>query len=189
MANFQNGKIYSIRSHQTEQIYIGSTAQPLHKRFHQHKSLNCISREIMKFDDAYIELVEMCPCANKTELHRREGHYIRTMDCINKLIAGRSRAEYREDNRTKLNQSQRQYNQTHKEEIKQYKQGRSEETKQYLKQYKQTHKKIRKCSCGVEYNDGRTDRRNAHYSSQHHIKFVQDFYERLHSLLVPEDDE
>ena len=143
----------------------------------------------MQFDDACIELIEMFPCANKIELQGREGQLIRTMDCVNKIIAGRTRTEYREDNRTELNQSQRQYNQTHKEEIKQYNKDHKEEIKQYLKQYKQTHKSIRKCSCGVEYNDGRTDNRNRHYSSQHHIKFVQDFYDRLHSLLVPEDDE
>ena len=161
--NFQDGKIYSIRSHQTEKIYIGSTTQSLSQRFSNHKSLDCSSREIMQFADAYIELIEMFPCANKIQLHRREGELIRTTECVNKKTPGRTRAE-----------TNKQYKQTHKEEIKQSR-----------KQYKQTHKNMRTCSCGVEYNDGRTDHRDRHYNTKHHIEFVQDFYERLHQLLVP----
>ena len=36
---YANGKIYTIRSHQTDKYYIGSTTQPLSKRFYQHKQL------------------------------------------------------------------------------------------------------------------------------------------------------
>ena len=50
--NFQNGKIYCIRSHQTDKVYIGSTTQTLAQRFGKHKKcLRTMSREIMKFDD------------------------------------------------------------------------------------------------------------------------------------------
>jgi hypothetical protein len=236
--NFQNGKIYSIRSHQTEKIYVGSTTQPLYKRFHQHKkpSNKTNSKEIMKFADAYIELIENYPCIDKDELHMREGEIIRERDCVNRNIAGRTKAEWREDNKENIKEINKQYREEHKEEIKQYRQDNketrnqyskqyrqehTEETKQYreehkeeakqyyegnkesisaygkqyhqthkesiatrVKQYQQTHKKIRKCSCGVEYNDGKTDCRNQHYGSNHHIEFVNDFYERLHQLLV-----
>ena len=152
--NFQDGKIYSIRSHQTEKIYIGSTTQSLSQRFSNHKRLTCSSREIMQFADAYIELIEMFPCANKIQLHRREGELIRTMDCVNKMTPGRTRAEtnkqYREDNREKLLEPQ----------------------KQYSKQYRQTHKNIRICSCGGKYNDGDTHKMDRHYNTKHHIEFV-----------------
>ena len=30
--DYKNGQIYCIRSYQTDHIYIGSTAQPLHKK-------------------------------------------------------------------------------------------------------------------------------------------------------------
>ena len=60
--NFANGKIYSIRSHQTEKIYIGSTTQSLAVRFGGHKRQNCSSQQILQFDDAYIELIENYPC-------------------------------------------------------------------------------------------------------------------------------
>jgi hypothetical protein len=177
--NFQNGKIYSIRSHQTEKIYIGSTTQSLSQRFSNHKFMTCSSREIMQFADAYIELIQMFPCANKVELQGREGEIIRTTDCVNKTMPGRTRAEYREDNKEEINQKQIQYNKDHKEERKQYETTRTEE----MKQYRRTHKNIRKCSCGVEYNDGTTYHRDQHYSSKFHVQFVQDFYERLHQLL------
>ena len=161
--NFQNGKIYSIRSHQTKKIYIGSTTQSLSQRFSNHKELTCSSREIMQFADAYIELIEMFPCANKIELQGREGEIIRTRDCVNKAIPGRTQAE-----------SKKQYYDTHKEE-----------RNQDDKQYRHTHKNIRICSCGGKYNDGKTSNRDRHYSSKFHIEFVQDFYERLHQLLMP----
>ena len=37
MPNYQNGKIYCIRSHQTDNIYIGSTTQKLCVRMAEHK--------------------------------------------------------------------------------------------------------------------------------------------------------
>ena len=110
MPNFANGKIYSIRSHQTEQIYIGSTTQTLAQRFAKHKTMACSSREILQHSDAYIELLENYPCADKNELNRREGHFIRTMLCVNKNIAGRTEAEYYVDNKEKRLEYQNQYN-------------------------------------------------------------------------------
>lgn len=106
--NFANAKIYAIRSHQTEQIYIGSTTQPLYKRFSKHKTMYCSSKEIMKFEDCYIELLQEFPCANKMQLNRREGELIRSMDCINKNMAGRTRAEYKVDNKTEINEKAKQ---------------------------------------------------------------------------------
>ena len=90
---YKNGKIYSIRSHQTEQIYIGSTCVPLCKRIYLHKAgykhylkhnKNYISSfEIIKYDDCYIELIEEYPCDNKMELTRKEGEHIRANNCVN----------------------------------------------------------------------------------------------------------
>jgi predicted GIY-YIG superfamily endonuclease len=36
--DYKNGKIYCIRSHKSNDVYIGSTTQPLHKRFYHHKN-------------------------------------------------------------------------------------------------------------------------------------------------------
>ena len=82
---FQNGKIYTIRSFQTDKYYIGSTNhKTLSQRLSKHKSNykdwlkdkdSCYvtSFEILKYDDYYIELLELYPCNLKAELHKREG--------------------------------------------------------------------------------------------------------------------
>ncbi len=188
--NFQNGKIYSIRSHQTEKIYIGSTTQSLAVRFGGHKRQNCSSQQILQFDDAYIELIELFPCDSKMALNLREGEIIRTRVCVNKVIPGRTKAEYYEKNKEKINQyredQRKQYYQENKENIKQYYENNKTAISTQQKQNYEAHKKIRICSCGGKYNEGKTSKRNRHYRSKCHIEFVNDFYERLHHLLVPD---
>jgi hypothetical protein len=165
--NFANGKIYAIRSHQTEQIYVGSTCQPLYKRFHQHKKSNCSSREIMKYPDVFIELLENYACADKNELNRREGELIRLHNSINKRIAGRTQSEYREEHKDEL----KQYREEHKDEKKQY-------NKQYNKQYRTdnkqeiTEKKKQKynCFCGGRYTN---NDKSKHSKSKKHIEFMR----------------
>ena len=61
----------------------------------------------MKYDDAYIELIEECPCNDKNELNRREGQMIREMNCVNKRIEGRTGKEYREDNKEYIKQKKK----------------------------------------------------------------------------------
>ena len=102
--DYQNGKIYCIRSNQTDDVYYGSTTQPLYKRLSSHKNKFKMwktqnhhfitSFEILKYDDAYIELVENFPCNSIEELHKREGEIIRANECVNKRIAGRNKKEY-----------------------------------------------------------------------------------------------
>jgi hypothetical protein len=94
--DYKNGKIYAIRSHQTEQIYIGSTTQTLTKRLSKHKTQNCSSKLILQYADAYIELIENFPCNSKEELNKKEGEHIRTNNCVNKNMAGRTIEEYNE---------------------------------------------------------------------------------------------
>ena len=112
--NYQNGKIYTIRSYQTDDVYYGSTTQPLSKRLSTHKRLYKLwlnkkhnyvtSFEIVKYDDCYIELYENCPCNSKSELEKREGEYIRNNKCVNKYIPCRSKKQYREDNKDNIKQ-------------------------------------------------------------------------------------
>lgn len=110
-STYQEGKIYVIRSQYTEKCYIGSTIQPLSNRFSQHKSnfkkylkyeaAYITSYEILKFEDAYIELLELYPCNSKLELENREGELIRQHYCINKVICNRTQKEYWLDNKEK----------------------------------------------------------------------------------------
>lgn len=119
--DYQNGKIYKIWNEENDKVYIGSTTQPLYKRFSKHKEfategsqtkghyrLYKAMKEIGK-DLFHIELVEAFPCNNKDELTAREGVFIRQFDSFNKekgyngRIEGRSKQEYLNDNRDKKN--------------------------------------------------------------------------------------
>ena len=112
MPDYSKGKIYCIRSHNTDLIYIGSTIQPLSVRIGGHKkSLKgflkdkknyCYSFKIFEWGDAYIELLELYPCKNREELLKKEGEYIRKMKCVNKSIAGRTKKEYYEFYKEKI---------------------------------------------------------------------------------------
>ena len=110
--DYKNGKIYTIRSYQTDDIYVGSTLQTLTKRLSKHKDSfknwnngkyhYVSSFELIKYDDVYIELIELFPCSSKMELNRREGQLIRSMDCLNRRIAGRTDKEWCDDNKDKI---------------------------------------------------------------------------------------
>jgi hypothetical protein len=141
MPNYQNGKIYSIRSHLTDDVYIGSTIETLSNRLSQHKKyykqwVNKISHyttsyKIIEkdFDNCYIELVELYPCNSKIELHRREGEIIRATECVNKNIAGRTKKEWCEENKEKIAENKKQWCENNKEKFL-----------EYQKQYRQTNK-------------------------------------------------
>jgi hypothetical protein len=148
--DYANGQVYAIRSHLTDQIYIGSTAQPLHKRLYQHKmnSNTCTSVEIIKHGDAYIELIENFPCQSKKELNRREGQHIRnTENCVNKNIAGRtpqeSCAQYYVTHRAEKLQKQKIYDLAHRaeklEKQKEHYAAHRAELCEYQKKYRLAH--------------------------------------------------
>ena len=110
MTDYNNSKIYCIKSNETDDVYIGSTCGLLKRRFYEHKktyknknSKNITSKLIMKYSDAYIELVENYPCKTKQELLRREGEIMRiTPNCVNVRIEGRTQKEYYVDNKEKI---------------------------------------------------------------------------------------
>ena len=100
--DYSKGKIYIIRSPNTPSVYIGSTISQLHKRLSQHKqpSNKLTSKNIIDSGDAYIELLEDCPCENRNQLHKREGQLMRaTEGCINRYVAGRTTKEKQAEDR------------------------------------------------------------------------------------------
>ena len=80
------GRIYKIKSPQTEKVYIGSTIQTLQNRLIKHKSgykryqsgkgNNMTSYEILKHGDATIELIDEREYETMTELQYKEREYI-----------------------------------------------------------------------------------------------------------------
>jgi len=170
--DYKNGKIYSIRSHQTDDIYYGSTTQTLTKRLSKHKGnfklwkenkYNYVSSfEIIKYDDCYIELVENFPCNNKDELHKREGEIIRANPCVNKNIPGRTIKEYKEDNKEKIIEYNKQYNENNKDKLKEYRENNKEKINEYKKQ-------PFNCECGSCLTISHKSR---HLKSQKHIDYI-----------------
>ena len=137
MAKYQKGKIYSIRSYLSNDIYIGSTCNQLSKRLSEHISAftkrKCSSKEIIKFGDAYIELIENYPCNSKNELNKREGEIIRKNDCVNKNIAGRTQKEWISENKDYVVNWQKKYRTKNDVNIKNQKKEHYKKNKEYIK--------------------------------------------------------
>ena len=154
MSRYSTGKIYTLRSYQTDDIYIGSTIQELsarmsghrrnYKRHLNNKCIHITSFDIIKYDDCYIELLELYPCNSKIELERREGYHIRNTDCVNKIIVGRTPKEYYEDNKDKRKEYNKQYNGIHKDILREKKKEYRLENKEKLavkqKEYREDNK-------------------------------------------------
>ncbi len=146
--DYANGKIYTIRSFQTDKYYIGSTTQTLAKRLSAHKASYkqgknvCTSAEIIQYSDAYIELLEDFPCFKKDQLCKREGQLIREHkdNCVNKCIAGRTSKEYHEDNKEHLLEQAKQYREQNKEQIIERMKLWREKNNEHEKQYRQENK-------------------------------------------------
>jgi hypothetical protein len=98
------------------------------------------SFNIIKFDDCYIELIENYPCNSKEELERREGELIREMDCVNKVVVGRTKKEYREENKEVIAEKRKEYREANKEKIKEYYEENKEKIKEYQKEYYEENK-------------------------------------------------
>jgi hypothetical protein len=125
--DYQNAKIYKLYSPSENLVYIGSTTQKLSQRKTKHVSdfkswqngkMNFVtSFSVLEFEDHRIELIENYPCNSKEELLKREGYYIKELDCINKVISGRTQKEYRQDNKEEIAKKHKEYRERNKEEI------------------------------------------------------------------------
>jgi hypothetical protein len=155
------GYVYSIRSHQTEQVYYGSTSQTLSQRMTDHRADYkrylaghyhwVTSFHIMCFEDAYIEMCRVVEYDVKQELHAVEMSCIRENKCVNKVQPGRTREQHYIDNRATLLKHQAEYDATHSEQIKKHK------------------KEKHNCECGGYFTNGHKSR---HLDSPKHQAFV-----------------
>ena len=144
---YENGKIYTIKHPENDNIYVGSTINSLNERFGKHKDHNTCSLYKYvngNFDGWYIELYENYPCKNKYELERREGEVTRLIGTINECIAGRTYKEYYEDNRDKLLEYHKEYYEANKDKLlegmKEYRESNKDKIAEYKKQYRQANK-------------------------------------------------
>ena len=150
--DYNNGKIYKVTDIAYTKMYIGSTTQPLSKRFNAHKSSyikwiegKCKCSIFSLFDEfgidnCKIELIENYPCISKNELERKEGEHIKNNVCVNKVLAGRTPKEYREDNRDIILQNLKKYREDNKEKIKEYYEGNKDRILQDVKKHYENNK-------------------------------------------------
>lgn len=158
--NYKNAKIYIIRNTENDKLYVGSTTEALSRRMakHRYTSHKCpdfplynafIEIGVNKF---YIELLEKYPCDSNEQLLAREGHYIREYNThnegYNKLLAGRTQKEYKEEYKEKIKQYLQNYNEENKERITHNKKEKYERNKEKTLEAKKS-ERVR-CKCGSE---------------------------------------
>ena len=192
-SRYKHGKIYKITDIGYNMCYIGSTIQPLSKRFGHHKETYdthpCASACIFQTygaENCKITLIEEYPCQNREQLRAREGHYIETTDCVNKFIAGGNKSlwnkRYYNNNKEYILARNKIYQNTHQEEIKaqrqSYRETHREQKRQADREYrqkngetlraKQSEKVLCECGCySVRSSIAR------HRTSQKHAMLMQ----------------
>ena len=141
MVKYENGKIYKIWSPLGDKIYVGSTTKErLCQRMEAHRGdynkwknnkekYKKITSFIL-FDEygivnCFIELLEAKNCQCKDELTQLEGKYIRELECVNRIIPGRTREEYgklyRDTNKVVIFEKKKKYRLENKETIQEKK--------------------------------------------------------------------
>jgi hypothetical protein len=155
MSNYQNAKIYKIKSLHSDDEYIGSTCNSLARRITGHRDAfnkfkkgegnYCSSYHLFEIGGEYIELIETFPCNTKQELLNKEGEYVKaSLNNVNKLIPGRTYQEWYEANKHILSAKRKLYRQTHKEQIKikdkAYREVNAEKLKNYQDIYTEAHR-------------------------------------------------
>ena len=154
---YSKGKIYKIISPSNpDLVYYGSTIQKLCVRMSSHRcgiKNTCSSKNILQYDDAKIILVETYPCKSKEELISKEAEYIRNNNCVNKMIPGRTRQEYYQDNKDELKEKKQAYNEMNKEKIQKYNAEYRSSNRQYMSQLKKKYYEDRKVEISEERKD------------------------------------
>lgn len=155
-SKYKNGKIYKIIDIGYNKCYYGSTIDILTNRMSKHKAHYIMYKDnrrnnltLFTIFDEYgvenckIELVELFPCNSKIELEKQEGYYIKNNDCVNKMIAGRTQKEYKEENKEHWQEYFKKYYQDNKEHKLQIcaeyrkKPAIKEKTKEFNKKYRE----------------------------------------------------
>lgn len=161
-------RIYCIKSPQTEEVYVGSTVNELVVRMYNHKKdykryLNDLhpymtSFDIVKYPDAYIELLEERTFETKEDRYICERKWIQEIKSCNKYMPYKSPEE--------KSAWCQEYRDTHIEERVAYDKIYREKNKDRIKQQK-FEKHI--CECGGKYI---TQNKSRHMNTPKHIDFI-----------------
>lgn len=153
MSKYERWKIYQIVAPDGSR-YIGSTISTLTERFGNHRRTyrswksgkQRLTTVFTLFDvhgveNCKIELIETFSCSSKRELEKREGEIIKSIECINQVVAGRTGEEYRSDNKEILKKKFKKFYekniQRERERSRKYAQENPDKIKEKIKKYAQ----------------------------------------------------
>ena len=184
--DYSKSKIYKLEpicESEEGDVYIGSTTQNyISHRLAEHvrkykqwkNGTQALTYSFLLFekygiDNIRIILLESYPCSNNDELRVREAYYQKSMKCVNKCIAFRTKEEisekkkqYRQEYLKELSEYNKQYREEHQKEI-------SEKQKIYYQNRKQELSEIITCECGREI---RKDYFNRHQDKDIHKELM-----------------
>jgi len=180
MPDYSKGKIYKILNTIDDEIYVGSTIKTLSQRMAYHR---CHMKRNPHFklyehmnklgvENFYIELIENFPCNDVYEFRAREGHFIREIGTLNKVIAGRTGKEWAEVHKEELKEYHKQYRDEHKECIKEKQKQHYENNKELI---------LEKCKNYYEAHKEQINKTNKQYyeANKEHIKeYKKQHYEK-----------
>ena len=144
------GFIYKIVADGTDKVYYGSTTISLKKRFSVHeydfkRGINCSSKELFKFPNARIELLETHHNIDKDALKQIlrdvEVGYIERFRrycagrCVNKFLPNRTKKQYNIDNADKISEQMKQYRIDNADKMKKYRIDNADKISKQKKQY------------------------------------------------------
>ena len=186
MVNYNYGKIYKIEpitGGESGDVYVGSTAKKLlSQRMSSHRSgykrwkagakynlSSFILFEKYGVENCQIVLLELVNVNIKDELIAREKHYIQTMECVNRNVAGRTKLEYYRETREVSSIKKAEYYQKNKEIIGKkkavYRQGNKESISIKGSEFYQNNKEVilKRVATYTEKNKEDIAKKNAEY--------------------------
>ena len=161
--DYRKGNIYKIEpivEHDEGDIYIGSTTKDyLSQRMTTHRSqYKCwLNNKKVNFssyllfekygvDNCQIVLLELVVAETIDELLAREKYYIKTMQCVNKVVPMQTKKEYYETNKEIIKIKYKEYCENTKDKIKDRKKEYYEKNKEMLilqsKKYREKNKEM-----------------------------------------------
>ena len=174
VSKYSKGKIYKIVSDHCDEVYIGSTIQPLERRISDHESgfkhfmeygkKYCCSFEVLQYGDYIIEKIEEYPCNTQQELCRREGFFVRKLICVNDQIPGRTSQEHYIDNKERILARNRLYRENNIEMVREKKKIYHENNKEKLSKQKKIYRdnnKVKKSKTDKLYRENNKETINA----------------------------
>lgn len=179
-SKYKNSKLYQVTDINYTECYIGSTTLKLSKRMALHRSgykkwknnkgsMFTVFNIFDKFgvQNCKIELIELFPCSSLEELRKREGYYIKTTECVNKVIPSQTKREYRESHKDQIRITSKIYWENHKEN---YLAIKKREYDNNRAKYLQRSNKRETCLCGMSYTHAN---KSKHIITRKHINIMK----------------